>query len=210
MPISIILVVLATSLVVLLFPYFSGNVSAQSNMSMNMSSSMNMSTTTNYTNTQFLTYKNPILGVEIKHPSEWKAIEKHISNRTVVEFEPAITSEHQPLSPFVSVSIQPLSSQLTNLDSLTKGNLAIARNLPDFKLLQSNMTTLSGNPAHKIVYTFTSLDPSFISQFESMNIWTIKDDKVYTISYSESKSEYQKHLPAIQRIIDSLQIAKKA
>ena len=64
---------------VLLFPYFSGNVSAQSNMSMNMSSSMNMSTTTNYTNAQFLTYKNPILGVEIKHPSEWKAIEKHIS-----------------------------------------------------------------------------------------------------------------------------------
>ena len=81
MPISIILVVLATSFVVLLFPYFYGNVSAQSNMSMNMSSSMNMSTTTNYTNAQFLTYKNHILGVEIKHPSEWKAIEKHISNR---------------------------------------------------------------------------------------------------------------------------------
>ena len=41
-----------------------------------------------------------------------------------------------------------------------------------------------------------------------MNIWTVKGNTAYTISYSESKSEYLTHIPAIEKMVKSFAIAK--
>ena len=41
-----------------------------------------------------------------------------------------------------------------------------------------------------------------------MNIWTIINNIVYTISYSEAKTEYLKHTPAIDKMVNSFEIVK--
>ena len=75
---------------------------------------------------------------------------------------------------------------------------------------QSIKTTFANNSAYKIVYTF--IDPSIksptIPQFQSMNVWTIKGNKIYTLSYSQPIQEYATYLPVVQQIIDSLEITR--
>jgi hypothetical protein len=41
-----------------------------------------------------------------------------------------------------------------------------------------------------------------------MNIWVIIGNSVYTISYSEAKSEYLKHIPPIEKMVRSFVIVK--
>jgi hypothetical protein len=103
------------------------------------------------------------------------------------------------------------TSPITTLNSLTKQNIDLANlTLPNFDLVESIKTTFANSPAYKIVYTF--IDPSIksptIPQFQSMNVWTIKGDKIYTLSYSQPIQEYATYLPVVQQIIDSLKITR--
>ena len=110
------------------------------------------------------------------------------------------------------MSIENISDVTTRtLDSLTKQNLALAnQTLSNFQLIESNKTTFGDSPANRIIYTF--IDPSTrassTSQFQSMNIWTIKGDNIYTLSYSQPTSEYGRYIPIVQRMIESFEIIK--
>jgi photosystem II reaction center protein PsbP len=184
---------------------------AQMNMSSSPSSpsSMNMSAPVDYTATKFVLYKNSRLGIQVLHPLLWKPIEKNTTRGgQVVEFIPAVESEHQPLMPFVTIAIEKMQKKTGDLNSLTKQNLEIAKGIPRFHIMNSSNTELSGVPAHKIIYTFTSPPTPMPSDFQSMNIWTIKNNIVYTISYSEAKTEYLKHAPAIDKMVKSFEIVK--
>lgn len=69
------------------------------------------------------------------------------------------------------------------LNALTERNLALAKSLPGFDIVELNSTAiLSGIPAYKIVYTFADPGSPLVQLFESMNIWTVQGDKAYTIS----------------------------
>jgi hypothetical protein len=60
------------------------------------------------------------------------------------------------------------------------------------------------NQAHKIIYSNTNT--TFPLQFVTMQTYTIKDGKIYGISYVSEASQFFIHLPAVQRMIDSFQI----
>jgi hypothetical protein len=82
--------------------------------------------------------------------------------------------------------------------------------LPNFQLIASNATTFAGNPAHRIVYSFT--EPSIVTpsdfQFQSMNVWTIRGNKEYTISYSQPLEEYPTYLGVVQQLVESFEITR--
>jgi hypothetical protein len=108
----------------------------------------------------------------------------------------------------VTLSVETVK-QNTTLNGFTSATLDKAKqSLPGFQLIESNATTLAGTPAHKITYAFASTDPSVQLPFLSMNVWTIKQSKVYNISYTEAKSNYVKYLPIVQNIIDSFKFTK--
>src|SRR5918999_1180288 len=44
--------------------------------------------------------------------------------------------------------------------------------------------------------------------FQSMNIWTINEDKKYTISYSQPVEEYPTYLGIVQHMVDSFEIIR--
>jgi hypothetical protein len=180
---------------------------------------------------KFSTYDNSSIGIKFLYPSGWMPIIRETSsNSTVIEIlfpNNANSSSsdnfssghwHGPATSFITLSIVNVSSSpassLANtteaaLSSLTKQNLVLANlTLPNFELFSSNDTTFAGNPAHKIVYSFT--EPSMVTpsdfQFQSMNVWTIKGDKQYTLSYSQPIEEYPTYLGVVQQIIDSFKI----
>lgn len=182
----------------------------------------------------FSSYDNSSVGIKFLYPSGWKPIIRETSsNSTVIEIlSPNITISngsgnfssghwHGPATSFIVLSIADVSPSSSSssanrttadgLNSLTKQNLALANlTLPNFKLISSNETMFVGNPAHKIVYSFT--EPSLVTpsdfQFQSMNVWTIKGDKQYTLSYSQPIEEYPTYLGVVQQIIESFKIAK--
>jgi hypothetical protein len=168
------------------------------------------------------TYENSSLGISIEHPANWKPFEKTsaATNSNVVEFVPFVESEHDPITPFFSISIEDLVTvsqkvrdegvsgidfnSNNTLEILTKRNLELAKSLPDFNIVELNSaSSLSGIPAYKIVYTFADPGSPLHPLFESMNIWTVKDDKAYTISYSAPYSEFSNYFQIIQNMIDS-------
>jgi hypothetical protein len=137
---------------------------------------------------KFSTYDNSSIGIEFLYPSGW-----------------------MPIISLASSASSRSNTTEAALSSLTKQNLVLAnRTLPNFELISSNDTTFAGNPAHKIVYSFT--EPSLVTpsdfQFQSMNVWTIKGDKQYTLSYSQPIEEYPTYLGVVQQIIDSFKIVK--
>jgi serine/threonine-protein kinase len=72
--------------------------------------------------------------------------------------------------------------------------------LTEGQILESNSTSLAGLPAREIVFTNMGL--------KTMQVWTIKDDKVYTISYIAPEEDFQNDLPIAKRMIESLQVIK--
>jgi hypothetical protein len=99
------------------------------------------------------------------------------------------------------------------LDKLVELNLNTSKQrLANFSLIESNATTISSTEnqtAHKIVYTNTNKNPNFPLKFKTMQIFSIKDGQAYTISYVSEESQYLRHLPTIERMIDSIRFIQR-
>jgi hypothetical protein len=68
------------------------------------------------------------------------------------------------------------------------------------QILESNVTTLGNLLAHQIVFTNIGL--------KKMQVWTLKDDKVYAITYVAEEEDYEKDIQIAQRMIESFEITK--
>jgi len=69
-------------------------------------------------------------------------------------------------------------------------------NSTEEQVLDSNTTVLANLPAHEIVFTNLGI--------KTMQIWTIKDDKVYTITAEEE--DFQNDLQVAKMMIESFEI----
>ena len=165
-------------------------------------------------NNNLVTYENNAHGIKILYPAGWQKTEQLSANRFWVNFMSPFNSNNASAFPAtVSVSVEVLNQNISN-DATTQyvtGVLAsVKRSLPDFQIIESSpKSSISGNSAYKIVYTFLSQDPAVQAHFQSMNIWTVKDKKAYSVSYTELKPLYATYLPTVQKMIDSLEIVAK-
>jgi hypothetical protein len=172
-------------------------------------------------NRNISTYENPSLGLSLQYPSNWKVEERtNINNNTNDSNASSIkfTSPSKRDLFVVSVYTQNLSSlpveqqHNTTLNSLTRIGINTAKaNLNNFQLidLETANVTLGldqNNQAHKIIYSNTNTNMSFPLQFVTMQTYTIKDGKIYGLSYVSEASQFLRHLPAVQRMIDSFRI----
>lgn len=60
------------------------------------------------------------------------------------------------------------------------------------------MTILANLPAHEIVFTNIGI--------KTMQVWTIKDGKVYTITYTAEEEDFQNDLQVAKMMIESFEI----
>jgi hypothetical protein len=162
----------------------------------------------------FVTYEKSTYGIKILYPADWQKTEHLSANRFWVNFVSPIKSNKANTFPAtVSVSVEGLSHSIS-ADSTGKfvaGILDSAkRSLSDFQVIESNPNAnITGNSAYKIVYSFRSRDPAVQAHFQSMNMWSLQEKKVYSISYTELKSLYASYLPIVQKMIDSFEIIKR-
>ena len=156
----------------------------------------------------FVVYTNPDHRIRIDYPSNWKLDEHPYANKFIAYISSILKNSSDVFPATITVSVETLKKNIS-LDNYTNANLAQAKqSLPRFQLIDSNATIMAGIPAHKIVYTFASPDPNVQVPFKSLNIWTIKHDKAYNISYTQTRSQYMKYLGVIEHMINSFRIIK--
>jgi hypothetical protein len=76
----------------------------------------------------------------------------------------------------------------------------------DFILIKSSETSLSNNRAYKIDYIFTYKHGN--PYLRSIEVWTVKRNWAFHISYQTYSYEFLEFLPTIQIMIESFEIIK--
>ena len=152
-------------------------------------------TTVAQTNSKFVTYDNPTFGVRIQYPSDWGRLDLSFLQQSAdIDFYPLADTS---LAKNVKIQVNNLPSRNMTLEEYTNSQI----NPLEERLLESNTTTLAGIPGYEIV--FTSLQG-----LKTMQVWTIKNEKAYIISYVAQEEDYEKELQVAQKMIDSFEITK--
>jgi serine/threonine-protein kinase len=114
------------------------------------------------------------------------------------ETQSAETQQNTSSLSRIGIGVQQVKSQNISLDQYTSNQIQ-AINRQNATILESGETTLAGNPAHKAVFTLENA-------IKLMQIWTLKGNKAYIISYQASINEYPRNLPTFHEMVESLEI----
>lgn len=152
---------------------------------------------------QFETYNDPEGRFSIEYPSDWFVNENPMKSveDIVVQFdssEPDMAGDIDITKPNVHVMVRDRLPEETSLERLSNN---LVNNMAEAgEIGESNYTTLSGLPA----YTMANV----LFDIHSKSIWTIHNDKVYSVIYSAHPYDYEIYLPAFQQMVESFHITK--
>lgn len=144
----------------------------------------------------FVPYSNPTFGVRAEYPADWGRLDLSflLNNSADIDFYPLDDTSG---STHIRIQVETIpSAQNLTFEQYSSRNI----DLTEGQILESNSTSLAGLPAREIVFTNMGL--------KTMQVWTIKDDKVYTISYIAPEEDFQNDLLIAKRMIESLQVIK--
>ena len=154
----------------------------------------------------YLTYTDADYGIKVKYPKDWNRYHSKTRNFIVV-FYPSDTNSTDPYNGYLAITYLDLKKYPMTLEQYTDhAHDNIRRYLiGDIKEVERVSTTLSGNPAKKIICTGTLGQQKVMM----MDVITIKNNYIYDIGYIAKSSRYQKYIDIIQKMIDSIEITEK-
>jgi serine/threonine-protein kinase len=152
-------------------------------------------TTIAQTNSKFVTYDNPTFGVRIQYPSDWGRLDlSFLQDSADIDFYPLADTS---LAKNLKIQVKNLPFHNMTLEEYTNSQI----NPLEEKLLESNTTTLADIPGYEIVFTS-------VQGLKTMQVWTIKDDKAYIITYVAKEEDYENDLQVAEKMIDSFEITR--
>jgi eukaryotic-like serine/threonine-protein kinase len=144
--------------------------------------------------TNFTTYENPTFGIRIQYPSDWGRLDLSFLGASAdIDFYPLDDTSG---AKDVRIQVKTLPSQNMTLEQYTNTQIESIEG----QILESNSTTLAGMEAHQLVFTNIGL--------KTMQVWTLQDDKVYTITYVAEEEDFENDLQVARRMIESFGITK--
>ena len=142
----------------------------------------------------FTTYENPKFGIRVQYPSDWGRLDLSFLGASAdIDFYPLDDTSG---TKDVRIQVKALPLQNMTLEQYTNTQI----NSTQGQILESNATSLGNLPAHEIVFTNIGL--------KTLQVWTLKDDKVYTITYVAEEDDYENDLQIAQRIVESFGVMK--
>jgi len=153
------------------------------------------------------TYENSTYRIKIKYPQSWgKQENPDIITKKVVEFIAPRTNNSGEFPAKMIIYVEDLSSPLS-LEEYTK-NLKQQIIQPDAstKIISEGESTLAGKSAYQIVRT--GMQGKF--KLKTLEVWTLKNYKAYSIVYIASADKYDDFLKAAETTIKSLQVENVA
>jgi serine/threonine-protein kinase len=154
-----------------------------------------LTTTLAQTYNKMIVYDNPTFGIRIQYPSDWGRLDlSFLQDSANIDFYPL---DDTSLAKNLKIQVNNLPFHNMTLEEYTSTQI----NPAEENLLNQSITTLAGIPGYEIVFTN-------IAGLKTMQVWTIKDDKAYIITYVAKEADYQKDLQVAQKMIDSFEITK--
>jgi len=142
----------------------------------------------------FVPYSNPTFGIRTEYPADWGRLDLSflLNNSADIDFYPLDDTSG---SKHIRIQVETIPSA----QNMTFEQYSNARiNSTEGQILGSNSTALAGLPAREIV--FTNMD------LKTMQVWTVKDDRVYAISYIAPEEDFQDDFQVAKRMAESFQI----
>lgn len=167
------------------------------------------------TTIQSLSYNNPEQKITIDYPPDWRVCCKENGTQ---RYNPDNIFSVMFLSPTISTSGDVIPSDDTMSASITVEKLdapsitlqehqnkqidIFSGESPDVKDVVATSATLAGNPAYRLEHM-----DNFAGEFKKViNVNTIKDGKLYEISFIGSPEAIDKYSEVIQKMIESVKI----
>ncbi|MGD9129016.1 MAG: PsbP-related protein [Candidatus Woesebacteria bacterium] len=151
----------------------------------------------------FLVYENDEAKISIQYPSTWETMEGFMGS--VALFRAPKESSQDMFQEHVNILLQDLSTQqdmtLEDFTDLSRKQLETL--VTDFKVVEKlSKTTLSGVPAQEITYTAKQGQ----IDMKLYQIWAVKEEKAYIITYTAAPDGFDKEWENVQKIVDSFEI----
>lgn len=164
-------------------------------------------------------YKNLAFEFFLKYNPTWE-VKERVGSAVVAFLAPRIDDLdffQETLTITVQEMVEPIS-----LADYTKAVVEQTKAMKmikdvDVNIIASTPWTLSGIPAHKLIYTLTqygnppeaikagvlpSVDAEGLT-IKIMLVWTIRDSKMYLITFVSQKDGYQTHLQDVEGMLQS-------
>lgn len=152
-----------------------------------------------------LTYENPVYGIKMQYPADWTVSTTGFRSYTdIVGFYSPLQNLTDVLPAQVSLSIMTYSHNVS-LDEYTNMTLTDIEQ-QGLQVNESDAFTLAGNPGHRIIFSPPPPPQTTPITFSVMQVWTTINDKIYLLSYNAEGSEFQKNLPVVEQMLNSLQV----
>jgi hypothetical protein len=181
-----------------------GNSTSPATSSNIQSASPSNSTGTNTSESNFLVYENSTFGIKMQYPSNW-AKETAGQGVTFVLLANGKNNQEQFLAKLNVTGIMGFPPNVPLKAMADRVVDGYRHFLSNFRIESYSNTTLGGNNAIKIVYTYTD---SKNTNFKATDTATINNDRLYVIQYYAESPKYQTYLPTLQKMIDSFQITE--
>jgi eukaryotic-like serine/threonine-protein kinase len=149
-------------------------------------------------------YNNAIYGITMKYPENWEqtGTPDRITGN-VVKFSSSKEGETDNYLENVNLIIQELPENRRELEQFTNFSLdEIQQSDPNTKIIEQGKTEFINQPAYQAIYT---LEEEGV-KIQRLQIWTIRHNKAYIMTYTADVAKYAKYLPTAKTIINSLEI----
>jgi hypothetical protein len=152
------------------------------------------------TTSNFATYDGSKYGMSIGYPDNWKITE-----------DPSGVWFSSPVDETGNIRIESQPSQNRSLTELVQVQLLQTKNSnKELNIVSSNMTTLDENPANRTDYKFKVEVPKFLGadifDYNAIQISTVRDGKLYTVTYFATAETFYIFLPIVQKMLGTLKI----
>ncbi|MBD2355633.1 serine/threonine protein kinase [Tolypothrix sp. FACHB-123] len=146
-------------------------------------------------------YANSQYRIKIQYPQNWERQE--IDNQITAEIVTFLSNKQSEKDNFiekVTISVENFSGTLEESSKLFRND--IKSNLSASQIIEESSTTLLNKPAMKLVYT--GKDGNKV--LKNLQIWTLKNEQAYIITYTAKIDDYDKFKPIVDRMIKSFEI----
>lgn len=153
-------------------------------------------------------YENSTHGIVFQYPLGWNKVEILAGRTTLVEFTypSSNVTERADLPAQLVISIEKGLGNVTMLQDYAEAGDKILSTLLGNFTVKSQPSFISGEPA--ISRIITTKNPVSGTDILIAQVFALKNDSAYVITYTAPASIYFNYLPIIEQVVNSFQITK--
>jgi hypothetical protein len=145
------------------------------------------------------TYQNKDNGFEIQYPKDW-SVKEGVAGIIVGFLSP--DSVGDTFTENIIVDVKPTTGDVgTYVESALK---KAPQEYQDFKLIENKVTTLAGETAKMVTYTFTQ----GTNKIYTREVFAVKNGKIYDITFTTTQENPTHYWDVAQKMIESFRITQ--